>query len=243
MEYENDTQEPFLMQKDEEENIERSIQEKIREGFIYKVFGIVTYQMILLFVMVYLGFISKTFREWLLTSVTMLIITLILVIVCLFAPIFRPSLFKQVPTNYILLTLFTLSYSWWIAAYTVSFTQSSVLFSLFLTVTMVLSLTIYAFVTKKDFSSMGAFLFTALSMLIVASLIQIFVQIRLLYLIELYGGLIIFCIYLIYDVQLIVGKGNNKFGEDDYILAALNLYLDIIGIFVRILAIFGTKDN
>ena len=243
MEYEDNTQEPFLMQKDEEENIERSIQETIRQGFIYKVFGIVTYQMILLFIMVYIGFISKTFREWLLTSVTMAIITMLIALTCLFAPLFKPSIFKHVPTNYILLTVFTLSYSWWIAAYTVSFTQSSVLFALFLTVIMVLSLTIYAFVTKKDFSSMGAFLCTALSMLIVISLIQIFVRIPLLYLIELYGGLIIFCIYLIYDVQLIVGKGSNKFAEDDYILAALNLYLDIIGIFVRILDIFGTKEN
>ena len=33
----------------------------------------------------------------------------------------------------------------------------------------------------------------------------------------LYFGLIIFCAYLLYDVQLLVGKGYRKFGEDDYI--------------------------
>ena len=243
MEYEDSAQEPFLMQKDEEENIEKSIQVKIRQGFIHKVFGIVTYQMVLLFIMVYLGFINKTFRDWLLTSLTMAIITIIITFTCLFAPLFKPSIYQKVPTNYIVLTIFTLSYSWWIAAYTVRFTQSSVLFATFLTVFMVSCLTVYAFATKNDFSTMGAFLFTALSMLIVASIIQIFVRIPLLYLIEIYGGLIIFCLYLIYDVQLIAGKGAVKFSEDDYILAAINLYLDIIGIFVRILAIFGTRDS
>lgn len=59
----------------------------------------------------------------------------------------------------------------------------------------------------------------------------------------IYAGLIVFCIYLIYDVQLIVGKNNIKFSEDDYILAAINLYVDIIAIFIRILAIVGTRDN
>ena len=38
----------------------------------------------------------------------------------------------------------------------------------------------------------------------------------------------IFCIYLIYDVQLVIGDRGRKFSEDDYILAAVNIYLDIV---------------
>ena len=68
MDYEDEAQEPFLHQKDEEMNIDLEIQSKIREGFIYKVFGIVLYQLIILFIMVYLGFTFKYFHDLLLTS-------------------------------------------------------------------------------------------------------------------------------------------------------------------------------
>ena len=59
----------------------------------------------------------------------------------------------------------------------------------------------------------------------------------------IYVGLIIFCIYLIYDVQLLIGNSEKKFSEDDYILAAINIYLDIIAIFIRLLEIIGSKNS
>lgn len=243
MEAEDDVREPFLANKEEDISVERDIQASIREGFIAKVFGIVAFQMVLLFIMVFMGFSNKTFHDWLLTSKLMYILTFIIFMVCLISPIISPALYRKVPLNYILLIVFTISYSWWIAGYTILYTKASVLVALFLTVVMVLCLTIYAFYTKKNFTTLGGFLFTALILLLVCSLIQIFIYIPLLNMIFIYAGLIVFCIYLIYDVQLIVGKNNIKFSEDDYILAALNLYVDIIAIFIRILAIVGTRDN
>jgi FtsH-binding integral membrane protein len=53
----------------------------------------------------------------------------------------------------------------------------------------------------------------------------------------------IFSLYLIYDVQLVAGDKQKKFSEDDYILAALNIYLDIIGIFIQLLQFFGTRNS
>lgn len=41
-------------------------------------------------------------------------------------------------------------------------------------------------------------------------------------------GALIMSIYLVIDTQMLVGKFGSKFGEDDYILAALNIYLDVI---------------
>lgn len=243
MEAEDDVREPFLANKEEDISIERDIQASIREGFIAKVFGIVAFQMVLLFIIVFIGFSNKTFHDWLLTSKLMYILTFIIFMVCLIAPIISPALYRKVPLNYILLTVFTISYSWWIAGYTILYTKASVLVALFLTVVMVLCLTIYAFYKKTDFTTLGGFLFTALILLLVCSLIQIFIYIPLFNMIIIYAGLIVFCIYLIYDVQLIVGKNNIKFSEDDYILAAINLYVDIIAIFIRILDCVGTRDN
>ena len=238
----DDVQEPFLHPKDEEMNLDHEIQSKIREGFIYKVFGIVLYQILILFLMVFLGYTFKSIHDLLLTSKTMHAITFFIIFTCLLAPIFYPNLYRSVPTNYIILTLFSLSFGWWIAAYTILYTKTSVLFVLCLTAVTAASLTIYAMYTKKDYTGLGNFLFTALIVLIFATILEIFFPIPLLRLLVIYFSLMIFSIYLIYDVQLVIGDNRHKFSEDDYILAALNIYLDIVNIFIQLLAIFGTKE-
>lgn len=54
----------------------------------------------------------------------------------------------------------------------------------------------------------------------------------------LFGG------YLIYDVQtLMIGDKNVTYGPDDYILATINIYLDIINLFLYILRILGERDR
>jgi len=59
-----------------------------------------------------------------------------------------------------------------------------------------------------------------------------------------YGGIgvTIFTIFLAIDTKMVLGGGKYEYGEDDYIFACLNLYLDIINIFMYILAIFGGSD-
>ena len=232
-----------IRKEDTEKQIESQIQEHLRQGFIAKVFGIIAYQIALLILLVLFAFLNESFRQLIYTSTFLYILSFIISITCLVVPIINPSLFEKVPTNYILLTIFTLSYSWLVAFYTVHFDPKSVLVALFLTLITVVSISIYALWTKTDYTVYGGVLFTSLTLLIFCGIIEIFFPIKLLYLISLYGGLIIFCLYLLYDVQLLVGNRIRKFKEDDYILAAINIYLDIIGIFIRILAIVGGKKN
>ena len=53
-------------------------------------------------------------------------------------------------------------------------------------------------------------------------------------------GAVIFSLYIIYDTQIMLG-GNHKYSlsPEEYIFAALNLYLDIINLFMYLLSIFG----
>lgn len=56
---------------------------------------------------------------------------------------------------------------------------------------------------------------------------------------------VIFACYMVFDTQMILGSwGGHKleFEVDDYIFAALNLYLDIINFFLDMLAILGSRD-
>lgn len=241
----NDINEPFLNYKDNEENDDYDIKisEKIREGFISKVYGIIAFQIVITSIIVYFGMVNSSFQEMLLKSYTMSYLCLIISFVCILLPICSPNIYRSVPTNYIVLIIFTCAYSWDVAAITCRYTPSSVLSCLFLTFVVVITLTIYAWKTQDDFSVMGGTLLVSLVLLIFSSLILMIFPIPLFYMIIQFASLILFSIYLIYDTQLLCGKGRVKFSEDDYILAAINIYLDVIILFLKILQIFGSRNE
>ena len=53
------------------------------------------------------------------------------------------------------------------------------------------------------------------------------------------AGSLVFCIFIIYDTYLIT----RKLGYDDYIVAAVELYLDIINLFLRILHVLACMSG
>ena len=50
---------------------------------------------------------------------------------------------------------------------------------------------------------------------------------------------IVFGFYIIFDTQLIIGNGQWKLSEEDYIVAALIIYIDIVQLFIYLLRILG----
>ncbi len=94
------------------------------------------------------------------------------------------------------------------------------------------SLATLATVTKKDFSFLGKFLFIGLVLLFIASLANLFFQIPALALTLSAIAVLIFSAYILFDVSQIVHGG-----ETNYVMATLNLYLDIYNIFVNLLSL------
>lgn len=54
------------------------------------------------------------------------------------------------------------------------------------------------------------------------------------------AGALVFSLYIVYDTQLMMG-GSHKYSLDpeEYVFASLNLYLDVINLFLYILMIVG----
>jgi len=98
-----------------------------------------------------------------------------------------------------------------------------------------------ATVSKRDFSFLGKFLFVGLVILIVASLGNLFFQVPALSLTMSAVSVLIFSMYLLYDVRNMVCGG-----ETNYITATLNLFLDLFNIFISLLNILlafaGQRD-
>lgn len=109
---------------------------------------------------------------------------------------------------------------------------------------MVIGLTIFALQTKYDFTVMGGILFVSLILLIVFSFIAIFIPGKITTLIFSSIGALLFSFYLVYDTQMMMG-GTHKYSisPEEYIFAALALFLDIINIFIYILSIIGASKN
>jgi modulator of FtsH protease len=93
----------------------------------------------------------------------------------------------------------------------------------------------------RDFSGIGKMLFVGLILAIVASLANIYFQIPAISLAISGISILIFSGYILYDVNQIV-----RGGQTNYVMATLNLYLDIYNIFVNLLnilmAVMGNRD-
>lgn len=97
-------------------------------------------------------------------------------------------------------------------------------------------LSVYALKTKRDFSAIGGFLLTGLWCLIGAMLLNFFFQSSVLSLAISSVALLIFGGFVLYDTQEMAREA------DDAIGCAMNLYLDVLNIFLHILSIFTNRD-
>jgi len=103
------------------------------------------------------------------------------------------------------------------------------------TLAVVLSLTIYAMTTKKDFTMMGGAFSLFIMSFFLLGIFNWFFRTPLADALLFCAGCMMEGFYLIWDIQMICGQKRGKFGIDDYIRASLNLYIDIIRIFIKIL--------
>ena len=115
-----------------------------------------------------------------------------------------------------------------------------------LTLAMTVGLTVYAFTTETDVTVHGGILFILGSLFLGLIIVGIFVQSTIFSIIVSSLGCLLFGFYIVYDVQLILGTKSEMFSLDDYIVAALSLYIDVINLFIQILELvsllFG-EDN
>ncbi len=108
---------------------------------------------------------------------------------------------------------------------------------------------LYRKITNKDLSKFGSFFMMALVGIIVASIINIFIGNSILDLIISIVGIVIFVGLTAYDVNKINAMANEEPNFDEntsnkiVIWGALQLYLDFINIFLRLLSLMGKRRN
>ena len=127
------------------------------------------------------------------------------------------------------------------------YTSSSIASTFLITAGTFGAVSAYGFVTKRDLSGWGSFFFMGLIGIIIASLVNIFLQSAMLTWVVSYLGVFIFVGLTAYDTQKLKAIGAAGFtDEQSYrkstILGALTLYLDFINLFLMLLRLFGSRD-
>ncbi len=127
------------------------------------------------------------------------------------------------------------------------YTQTSIAQAFFAAAAGFAGLSLYGYTTKRDLTALGSFMIVGLIGLIVASLLNLFLQSGPLALVISFVGVLIFAGLTAYDTQRtkslyaqVAGTGAEGRAV---VMAALNLYLDFINMFMFILRIIGSSRN
>lgn len=138
---------------------------------------------------------------------------------------------------------FTAAPSIWFAQFRASqgaaLTSAPVLHAAGLAVTAFVGLSVYAIVSRRDFSSLGGFLTMGLFVVLGASILNIFLGASALSMAIASVTVLLFGGYTLYDTSRMLREG-----EDDPVPAALSQFLNIFNLFLALLRIFsgGRRD-
>ncbi len=126
------------------------------------------------------------------------------------------------------------------------YTSSSISYVFGITAVSFGVMSFYGYTTKRDLTTIGNLCVMALVGVLIASLVNFFLQSEMLYWIISYVGVFIFIGLIAYDTQKIKAMniiGNEGTDEDhkEAILGALTLYLDFINLFIFLLRILGKR--
>lgn len=128
----------------------------------------------------------------------------------------------------------------------ITFELGSIARVFFITAVSFGALSLYGYTTKKDLSAWGSFLFMGLIGIVIASLVNLFLESSALQFAISVIGVLVFAGLTAYDTQQI--KEMYYEGDDSEVAAkksimgALRLYLDFINLFLMLLQLFGNRE-
>jgi hypothetical protein len=133
-----------------------------------------------------------------------------------------------------------------LASIFVIYTQTSIVRVFMITSVTFGAMSLWGYTTKKDLSGMGSFLMMGLIGIIVASVVNMFLQSSMMMWMISVIGVLVFVGLTAYDTQ----KIKNNYLESDgtevmgkkAIMGALTLYLDFINLFLMLLHLFGNRE-
>jgi len=132
-----------------------------------------------------------------------------------------------------------------LASIFIQFTGASIARVFFITAGTFAAMSLYGYTTKKDLTKLGGFLFMGLIGIIIASIVNYFLQSGAMAFVISVIGVLVFVGLTAYDTQQIKNMyyagDNDEIGSKKALMGALRLYLDFINLFIMLLQLFGQR--
>jgi len=224
---------------------------EVRRNFIKKVYAIVGLELLLVTSIMALFMFSplrdKVYmnQNWMIVfAITFgIMFALQLILVCCPAE----KVLRKWPVNISLLTALAVGYGIILGIFSAYYTQESIMIAGGITTATVLVVSIFAFFTKIDFTRCYGFVFILVILLTIFGIAFLFVVFLAddytIYVMKMiYGalGAFVMVLCLIIDTQMmLIGKHKYSFSPEDYLLAALSIFMDIVTLFMYILFLVG----
>lgn len=98
-----------------------------------------------------------------------------------------------------------------------------------------------AVTTNTDFTGCGPYLLIGMVVMMLFGLLTLLFRAPMLSMMYSAIMVLLFGVYLIYNTQQVIGKFGTFYSYDDYFIASLNLFIDIIQLFLNILNLVGGR--
>jgi len=214
----------------------------IRSSFMIKVYGILLTQFIITFGLILITQI-EIIKNYLLDN-SILFIVLFYSSIAIFLTVFviflcNPKLLQKVPINYIILFIITICESIMLVYVSICYTFEYVIGAMSFVLAISLSIFAISFFNKIDIKYLYMSMISLCFLLITYGLLAAIFRNHYLIFLYCFLGAVLFALFIIYDTTVI----RDHFSYDDYILAAMTLYFDVIRFFIYVLRILGASGG
>lgn len=220
---------------------------QIRHFFIKKVFFILSVQLLITTCFISLVMFHKPTRKFVKTSLGMSYIMLAMWIITYVTLMCCEATRRIFPLNFILLFLFTIAMSYTTAVATVIYSTQVILVTAGSTGLICFVVSLLACQTKFDITKWAAIIALASIIVLIfgfiTAIVSIFMYVPGLWLAYSAIATVLFTVFLLYDMQLILGGRRYELSPEEYIFGALTLYVDILLIFMYLLNLVGGGNN
>ena len=216
-----------------------------QQKFISKVYTIVWFQVILICLFIFLCKTIPVLSTFMLSSngYGILFILFNLLIILTVSTFCCFDLLRRKPCNWFYIITMTSIITYFIGFFSLGYSEQSLLMAGITTFILFSGLTIYSLQTKIDYTTKGNVLILSLLGLIMVGIFNQCLPSGIPFIQIIYPviGSLIFSFYIVYDTQMIIGKNKFNYEYNDYAIASINLYLDIINLFLFLLEFLNVR--
>lgn len=225
---------------DNEEFTNSGFEDKsIRQAFIRKVFLVLTVQLLVTFSFVAIFTFVDDAKFFVRRNPWTYYVSYAVFFVSLIALSCCGEFRRKHPWNLVALSILTLSLSYMVGMIASFYNTDTVIMAVGITAVVCFTVVLFSLQSKYDFTSCWGVLFVCLIILTLFGILCIFIRHKILHIVYASLGALIFTCFLAVDTQMLLGNKKLSLSPEEYVFAALNLYTDIINIFLSILSIVG----